>query len=140
MENNKTPSFIWTAYFKNSNSICQFDFETGKENLFKEVKDKFSELEYFVLWNNEKLFKVDLINGLILFNKTQEVFEELLKEKKTNIRLIFFRRHRVEITEKMVEKLHKITYFLGFQYNDKNGNNRQVILQIDSEGNWILKE
>jgi hypothetical protein len=35
------------------------------------------------------------------------------------------------------ESGHIITYHLGFQYI-QNGNNRQIVLKIDSQGNWIL--
>lgn len=132
-------SFIWTAKFKDLPDLCQFNFETGKENSFKGVKDNFSNLEYFILWNKEKVFTVDLTNGLIYFNKELQVNKEI-KEKK-NCRLIFFRRHRIQIGEiDLKEKSHKITYHLGFQYNDNNGNNRQIILIIDEQGNWVIGE
>jgi hypothetical protein len=132
----KPLTFIWTAKFKGSGDICQFDFETGKENRFQLVKEKFDSLEYFILWNKEKCFTVDLINGLIYFNTELKEQQEILE--KDNCRLIFFRRHKVEMTENNIEKSHIITYHLGFQYNDQNGNNQKIILQIDSEGSWIL--
>jgi len=130
-------AFIWSAYFKNNIPIFQFDLETGKENRFKLVKEKFDDLDYFILWNKEKAFKVDLINGLIFFNNNQTIVEEF-KKKKTNIRLIFFRRHKVKLSEQMIEKKHEIIYFLGFQYQDENKNNHKIILQIDKDGNWII--
>lgn len=131
-------AFIWTAKFRDSEDICQFEFETGKENKFKLVQDNFDNLEYFLLWNKEKVFTVDLINGLIYYNK--ELKEKQQSINKQNIRLIFFRRHKIEMTEKVIEKSHTIEYHLGFQYNDKLGNNRQIILQIDEQGNWYLGE
>jgi hypothetical protein len=133
-------SFIWTAKFKNSDDICQFNFETGIENRFQLVKDNFDNLEYFILWNKEQTFTVDLLNGLIYFNK--ELMNKIDSiDKKENCRLIYFRRHRKEIGEiDLKEKSHTITYHLGFQYNDKNGNNRQIVLIIDKNGNWILGE
>ena len=131
-------SFIWTAKFRNSEDICQYDFDTGIEKRFQLVKDNFSNLEYFLLWNKDKVFTVDLINGLIYYNK--ELKEKLsCEEEKKNIRLIFFRRHQIKIKGlDLKETIHTVEYHLGFQYTDKNGNNRKIILQIDSEGNFVL--
>lgn len=132
-------SFIWTAKFKDSEDICQFDFETGKENRFKLVQDKFDKLEYFLLWNKDKVFTVDLINGLIYFNT--ELKDKQNSTEKKNIRLIFFRRHKVEIgTEDLIAKNHEILYFLGFQYQDEKNNNHKIILEIDKQGNFIIKD
>ena len=129
-------SFIWVAIFRDSSIISQFDVD-GKEHLFKEVKDKFENLVYFNLTDRKgKLFTIDLIHGIIGYNYLALPYIEV--EPKENIRLIFFRRHKVEMTEQMVKKSHTIVYHLGFQYN-RNGKNRQIILQIDSEGNWIIE-
>jgi hypothetical protein len=131
-------SFIWTAKFKNSEDICQFNFETGLENKFQLVKDNFDKLEYFILWNKEKFFTVDLINGIIYFNTELKEKQEFL-EKKENIRLIFFRRHQVKISEKdLQEQSHIIEYHLGFQYLDSNNINHKVILQINENGDFVI--
>ena len=129
-------SFYWIAEFEND---CIFQFENGIEHRFQEVKDQINNLKYFTLQHKEKdlSFTVDLTLGIITCNKNYQCEE--VKEKK-NIRLIFFRRHKVEMTEKMLEKLHIIVYHLGFQYNDKLGNNRQIVLQIDEQGNFIIGE
>ena len=133
-------TFFWSVIFQDGSKIEQFN-EDGSENKFQLVKDRFNELAYFNLKNNAgKMFSVNLIEGLIGYNKLEFPYIEA-KEKKSNIRLIFFRRHRVEIgTQDLKEKKHEIIYFLGFQYLDKNENNQKIILQIDSEGNWILGE
>ena len=131
-------TFHWKALFKDGNFINQFD-EDG-EHKFKEIKDKFNGLHFFYLFNKNNLkekFIVDLENGFIYKNEINSFIQE--EEIKTNIRLIYFRRHKVEIGEKdLKEKSHNITYHLGFQYNDKNGNNKQIVFQIDENGNWIL--
>jgi len=142
-ENNSMNSltFYWKAKFLNGDTIFQFDSQ-GIEHRFQEVKDQFNELIEFSLYNKEKciIYTVDLINGLIYNNQVLKEKQES-QEKKENIRLIFFRRHRVEInTQDLKEKNHEITYYLGFQYNDKQKNNQKIIFQIDSEGNWILGE
>jgi len=133
-------TFFWSVIFQDGSKIEQFN-EDGSENKFQLVKDRFNELAYFNLKNNAgKMFSVNLIEGLIGYNRLEFPYIEA-KEKKSNIRLIFFRRHRVEIgTQDLKEKKHEIIYFLGFQYLDKNENNQKIILQIDSEGNWILGE
>lgn len=139
IENNSMDSvpFIWIAIFKDSSKIEQFENE--KEHLFKEVKDKINDLAYFNLTDRKgHLFSIDLINGIIGYNYIALPYLEI-KEKKENLRLIFFRRHRVEMTEQLKEKNHTMIYFLGYQYNDKNGYNKQIILQINSDGSFIIE-
>ena len=133
-------SFSWIAIFKDGSKMEQF--ENGKENLFLQVKSRFDDLVYFSLTNSKgKLFTVDVIKGLIGYNDLLLAYRDEHLQDKENIRLIYFRRHRVEIGEvDLQEKSHTITYHLGYQYIDKLGKNRQIVLQIDSEGNWILGE
>ena len=128
-------TFLWIAEFEDD---CIFQIENGIEHRFQEVKDRFNELKYFTLQHKEKElhFVVDLTLGTITCNEKAQVG---LKEKK-NIRLIYFRRHKKELSESFKEISHTIEYHLGFQYNDNLGNNRQIVLVIDSEGNWILGE
>jgi len=132
-------SFHWTAGFKDGSDVMQFN-EDGTENRFQIVKDRFNELNNFYLYNKDcsKLFIVNLEKGIISLGKIQEIHPEILKEEKTNIRLIYFRRIRKQFSENMVLLNTIIIYFLGFQYIDKHGNNRQIILQIDEHGNFIL--
>ena len=131
-------SFIWSAILKDGSKIDQFN-EDGSENKFQLVKDKFNELGYFNLTNKEgKLFTVDLINGLIGYNYLALPYIEV-KEKKENVRLIFFRRHRVTLNQEGKEIEHILNYHLGFQYNDKNGYNQKIVLKIDEEGNFIIE-
>jgi hypothetical protein len=131
-------SFHWNAIFKDSIHIFQFD-KDGTEHKFKEVQDKFNDLVYFNLTNNNgKMFSINLTNGLIGYNRLEFPYIET-EAKKENIRLIFFRRHRVEIgTEDLKENKHEIIYFLGFQYNTEDNKNHKILLQIDSEGNFIV--
>jgi hypothetical protein len=85
------------------------------------------------------MFSINLINGLIGYNRLEFPYIEI-EDKKQNIRLIYFRRIKIEIGEKdLKEKSRIITYHLGYQYL-QNGKNRQIILQIDEEGNWVLGE
>ena len=132
-------SFHWNAIFKDGTHIFQFD-KDGIEHKFKEIQEKFNDLVYFNLTNNNgKMFSVNLTNGLIGYNRLEFPYIES-KEKKNNIRLVFFRRHRVEITENNIEKSHTIEYHLGLQWANKLGNNHKIILIIDENGNFIIKE
>ena len=130
--------FVWEAKFKDNSVIKQF--ENGTEHLFKEVKDRFNDLVLFSFKHISKplVVSVDLQKGLLFLNNAQTPYEDLIKEK-IDIRLIVFRRHKVTTefnTLKEVE--HKLNYFIGYQYVNKHGNNRKVILQLDSEGNIII--
>ena len=136
-QSNANLAFIWIALFKDNTKIEQFN-EDGTENKFKLIQAKISELAYFNLTDrNGHMFTVDLINGRIGYNYLPLPYLE--STEKQNIRLIFFRRHKVEIgTRDLKEKKHIIEYHLGFQYNDKLENNRKIILIIDEQGNFVL--
>ena len=127
-------SFLWIAEFEED---CIFQIENGIEHRFQEVKDRFNELKYFTLQHKEKeiSFTVDLVNGFIIYNnyKNPEIIE-----KKDNIRLIYFRRKKITMTESGDQQSYQIWYFLGFQYLDNLGNNRQTVLKIDKNGNFIV--
>ena len=129
----ETLSFLWCASFQNNDII--FQYEKGKENQFKLVKDRFSELKYFCLYHKEGkcYFIVDLEKGSISFNNHEDVESE---EKKYNIRLIIFRRHRIEMG---ATQNHSIVYYLGYQYNLENGENRKVIFEINEDGSFIVR-
>ena len=132
----KSLSFYWMAEF--SNGVI-FQFENGIEHKFQEVLDRINELEYFHLYHKDGMsninFIVDLKKGLI---KTLDAEEPKEIEEKQNIRLIYFRRHRVTLTEAGKEVSHTITYHLGLQWNDNLGSNQKTILKIDEQGNFII--
>lgn len=137
-ENNPMSSlaFHWEALFNDSSVVMQFD-QDNKEHLFKEVKDKFDQLQYFILYHTSQnlYFMVNLEKGII-GNNTNQFLET---ETKDNIRLIYFRRNTVNLNSNLQEINRTIVYFLGFQYI-KNGKNEKVLLQIDSQGNWKIGE
>ena len=127
-------SFLWIAEFEED---CIFQIENGVEHRFAEVKDRFNELKYFTLQHKEKeiSFTVDLINGLIIYNnyKNTEIVE-----KKDNVRLIYFRRNKITMTESGDQQSHTIVYHLGYQWQKSNNENRQIILQINQTGDFII--
>jgi len=134
-------SFHWTAKFNDGTIIEQFG-EDGIDNNFKIVKERFIDLKYFQLHNQDlsKIFTIDLEKGIIKFCDAQEFEEEKEKEIKNNIRLIYFRRHQRIFNGKMEEVKHVIIQYLGYQYQDIEGKNRKVILKIDENGKWVLGE
>ncbi len=140
-EGNSIPSlsFSWKAFFSDGYILEQF--ENKIEHKFKEIKDNFDKLTKFSLVNKDysKCFTVDLKNGFIIYNNFRNINTDQIG-KKENIRLIYFRRHQVEISEKGQELSHKIEYYLGLQWLDSNRNNRKIVLIIDSEGNFIIEE
>jgi len=130
-------SFTWKAQFKTGDTIFQFTDEI--ENSFQLVRQRLNDLQIFTLRQKEvphDKFTVDLEKGIIFKNEIDVDTES--HEEKFNIRLIFFRRHTVDISGQGKELEHKILYHLGFQYNTQDGNNRQIVLQIDSNGNFII--
>ena len=130
-------NFHWKAIFIDGTTISQFD-ENKKEHKFQEVKDRFSDLIRFELYKKDmtQVFAVDLINGLIY--DSEQVIPKEFKKSKSNIRLIFFRRHQVDLNDNMKEINHRIVYFLGFQYNDDDNINKKIIFQIDGKGNFLV--
>jgi len=129
--------FNWIASFNDNTSLSQFDNE-GNEVLFKEVQNRFSDLTLFTISHQRKnlSISVDLIQGLIFVNDQQRPWNNEIE--KNNIRLIFFRRHRVVIDDIGRMRGQETVYFLGFQYQDQNGNNCQEVLQIDQQGNILV--
>lgn len=127
----------WTAVLKDGTEISQVD-SLGIEHLYKEVQDNFDNLDKFYVVHVTKDFKalVDLTQGLIFINSQQQDIGPELTKEKFNIRLIFFRRHTIQIVESL-EAGHNMIYFLGFQYNDKDGQNHKFLIQIDQESNII---
>ena len=132
-------NFLWKATFEDDSTVSQFN-EDGTENKFKIVQDKFDDLTYFELRNivNNSIINVDLINGFIILNNYKFNIPEDIKKQKHNIRLIYFRRSKNDINIKGEVLLQTISYFIGYQYNDLQGKNRKVLVNIDQDGNMIL--
>ena len=132
-------NFLWVARFKYGQELKQID-DNGTEVSFKEVLDRMKDLESFTLYdknNKENYFSVDLIKGNIQYKSNDYIAPQFLKEKK-NIRLIYFRRRRLMLSEDTAKQEQFIYYFLGLQYLDENNINRKVIFQIDNEGNFVV--
>jgi len=132
-------SFTWKSFFSDGSILEQF--ENGIEHKFQEIKDNPNKLIRFSLINKDfsQCFTADLQLGIIIYNNysIKDINLES-SEKKENIRLIFFRRHRVTLTEAGKEVAHIITYYFGLQWNDNLGKNQKIILKIDEQGNFII--
>jgi hypothetical protein len=125
--------FLWKAKFIDNTVLYQ---EDGIP--FKEVQNRFKELKEFSIHSKElqKCFVVNLEKGYISDCKLD--YND--KEIKNNIRLIYFRRHNIELgMSDLKEHNHIIRYFLGFQYLDKNNHNHQIIFEINSDGSFIVR-
>jgi len=131
-------SLWWTAKFKDDTIIYQFD-DKGNETKFEEVKKRFEDLIQFSLHHKELPFKiiVDLKLGLIHVNNILNPEPDILVQKK-NIRLIYFRRNKVHLNSGLQKIGRELYYMLGYQYNDEQGNNYKVIIQISNDGNILI--
>jgi len=132
-------SFHWLAIFNDGTMLAQI--ENGVENRFQIVKDRFDDLVGFILHNkdNSSVFVVDLLKGQLKFGPMYSLEGEETKEVKKNIRLIYFRRNQIILSQNGAQMDHIIEYHLGFQYQDEEGKNKQTVIKIDSKGYWILE-
>lgn len=138
---------IWFAKFKDGSTIQQFeDIKNQKqEKAFKEVLDRQEELEQFALMNIEynHIYTVDLVNGIIGINSEYGLVatpdEDMLRNNSYKYRLIYFRRvSRTFGLDLSQVGNTDITYYLGFQYNLKDGSNIKRLMKIDKSGRVII--
>jgi len=124
--------FLFKAKFNNGEILYQEDGVSFNND----IKPKFNELKEFSLHSKElqKSFFVDLENGIISSDNLKHKSEDV----KNNIRLIYFRRNLVEYCGNLQIKSKQIIYFLGLQYNDLQGNNRKIVLQIYENGEFEI--
>lgn len=138
---------IWFAKFKDGSTIQQFeDIKNQKqEKAFKEVLDRQEELEQFALMNIEynHIYTVDLVNGIIGINSEYGLIskpdEDMLRNNSYKYRLIYFRRvSRTFGLDLSQVGNTDIIYYLGFQYNLKDGSNIKRLMKIDKSGRVII--
>jgi hypothetical protein len=129
----------WVAKFNSRPNLKQFD-ENGKEHVFKEVLALYNDLKSFSLFHTKKnlIITLDIKTGLIYINNKQIPEPELLFRESRKLRLIYFRRNKITLNDKLSELNRTVTYFLGYQYNDIQGNNHKKLIQIDNEGNITI--
>lgn len=129
----------WAAKFNSHPDIKQFD-ENGKEHALREVLDIQDDLKSFTLFHTIKNLQItlDIKTGLIYINNIQIPEPELLCRESRKFRLIYFRRNKITLNNNLSELNRTTTYFLGYQYNDMQGNNHKKLIQIDNEGNITI--
>ncbi len=130
-------SFYWVVSLKDGRLI--FQFHDGIEEKFDLNWFKSGIIKYFCLYHKEGkcYFLIDLEKGGINFNNHNDYDSDIIKN---NIRLIYFRRNSVEIgTNDLKVKNHDIIYHLGYQYTSESGSNKQIILEIKSDGLFVIR-
>ena len=127
----------WKVQFNDGTELKQFN--NNKENLFQDVLDRLNDITLFTLYHTERPFyvSVDTRKGLILVNNSCQDYYGNNNDKK-NIRLIFFRRHRISISGRLKSKKEQLFYFIGYQYTTSSNKNKQVFLQINQEGHIAI--
>jgi len=130
--------FHWLAIFSDGTYINQFTGE--QENQYLDVQNRSNELKLFILYNvnTHEEFHVDLEKGIIYKESNFISFTE--ENTKKNIRLIYFRRWRRTFDAQGNQIKAEVHYFLGLQYNTEDNKNKQILLEIDENGNFILGE
>ena len=84
----------------------------------------------FILNDKEgNWFLVDLVDGHFEVNG-KPFFMHDQGEGLKDFRLIFYRQHEHDFNLGMEEVAHRIRYCIGWQTNDKNGNNVKRIMEI----------
>lgn len=130
----------WLAQFSDGSQLKQFD--NDKENLFRAVLDRQNDLVKFILFHTEKslCLTLDLKLGVIYINNVQMPQPELLSntDDRNRKRLIYFRKVIKEITQTGKTLNTTVLYFLGYQWNDKSGNNRKRLIQISENGDLVI--
>lgn len=125
--------YLFTAYYGDGETFHQDPEDVSKadpkRSAFFDVDH--SRLVGFSLQDHQNEFYVDLQQGFFEINNIRFLLHE---EEVSNFRLIFFRRHKHHVNIGMntfEESGHEITYRLGWQANDKDGNNIQRIIEFE---------
>lgn len=129
---------IWIAQFKDGRSVSQITPE-NQEVSFRTILDQVSDLSSFQLSHREKSLRIliDLTQGRLYVNNIQAPMGD--SKLKKNIRLIYFRRHQVDMNISGDVKSRRMSYFIGFQYLDEQDENQKVLLQLDQDGNILIE-
>lgn len=131
--------YRWTAVLKDGNKIEQYP-SGNTETLFREVLDNAANLKEFYIQHISMPLRVtvDLVEGILFVNDMIQNIDSNIT-KKYNIRLIYFRRHTVKLTEGL-DSDHSIKYFIGYQYTGEKSENHKILVQLDGLGNLVVGE
>lgn len=130
--------YLFKAYYNDGSSYTQniedkSILEPEKRSCFFDVDQ--SKLIRFDLFNNDSIYSVNLLNGIISANIKGSLIDIVIPENKlSNFRIIYFRRKQLIMnplspSERSEPKI--IKYILGWQANDENNKNIQQIVEIN---------
>ena len=142
LESNPPLVFFWIAEYNDNTALPQFDPDTCKENLFKDIDQ--SRLKAFGWYPFPKEFAEKLRSkGVNAVSKPLNFYRIELKE---GWRLIAFRRNAIKygltgMGAISSQKNRVLWYALGFQTTVRFGKrerNVKAIMFIDSDGNVVM--
>jgi hypothetical protein len=114
-----------TSYKQNAEDVSLTD---PLRSCFYDIKQE--EVQTFTLIGNGHCYTVDLSTGAFAVDGVPFFMHDLNDELK-DFRLIFYRRHTHSFNPEGGQEMgHDIAYCLGWQTNDKNGENVKRIMQI----------
>jgi len=113
-----------TKYEQNKQDVSLTD---SKRSCFFDVKQ--DQVLEFMLSDETKDVIVDLEDGSFYINDIK-FFMHDQGEGLKDFRLIFYRQHEHDFNLGMEEVAHRIRYCIGWQTNDKNGNNVKRIMEF----------
>ena len=113
-----------TKYEQNKQDVSLTD---SKRSCFFDVKQ--DEVLEFMLSDETKDVIVDLEDGSFYINDIK-FFMHDQGEGLKDFRLIFYRQHEHDFNLGMEEVAHRIKYCMGWQTNDKDGNNVKRIMEF----------
>lgn len=131
------PTFFWVSIYKDDTALPQFDPESGRENLFKDIdQTKLKEFGWYP-------FTPELASKLQIAVKINPFLPKYKIVLAPNQRLIALRRQFINYgfvsKGEPFEKERKTIYLLGWQ-ETVNGRNHKSILFIDEDGNVEISE
>ena len=135
---------IWMAQFRDGSILRQFDNEERtKEHSFKEVLDRQDDLSVFNLINTGtgKTYRLNLDTGNVHVLQAGSFVTNAEPDIAVGrkVRLIYFRRMKKDMGFNNAGALVSVgepamlASFLGCQWNDPDGKNRKILLQIHED-------
>jgi len=139
--------FIWVAEFNDGKVLVQYEDPKTQlvEHAFKEILDRQDDLVRFALMGvaSGKIYFVNLRNGTmgVTTSGSGELApdDDMLSDESRRYRLIYFRRVHRDFTYDLRDLgVSKTVYFMGFQFNDRDGKNHKRFMKIGIDGRLII--
>lgn len=110
--------YKWIAYYNDGTSI-----EEGDGVKFTELEQ--DKLVSFEIIDGDEVFGVDLVTGVFNCNNENAVFEGF-SNLGEDYRLIYFKRNTIVFNPP--NTIHTRVPFIGYQFNDSDGNNQKIMM------------